>query len=115
MLNRVAYLWRHDRLAVVAFSAALALTLFFAVRMLVFSIYWSDPTHRAQPPEPWMTPRYIAHSWGLDPAEVALALGAVKTPGPRPTLREIARLRNVPLQQVLVEAQALLDATRATK
>ncbi|GAA6207663.1 hypothetical protein NBRC116601_09560 [Cognatishimia sp. WU-CL00825] len=102
-------LFKSHPIATPGFLLALAVTVFFAARMVLDLLYWSDPAHRNQSPEAWMTPRYIAHSWGIDPKEVrdAVALGAGK-PKARPTLNWIASQRGVPVQQVIDEVQALL-------
>lgn len=111
-MRRLRALWRHHRAAMLLFCAALAVTVFFVVRMAIFAVYWSDPSHRAQPPEPWMTPRYIAHSWGLDPGEVARGLGLPETiDDDRPTLEEIAEHRGVPVEQVIAEVREMIAAT----
>lgn len=110
MLRAVRHLWAHHRLAFLAFLAAAAVMLFFTVRLVIFTVYWADPMHRNQPPEPWMTPGYIAHSWGLDPDTVIAALGVVPRPGERPTLEQIAKDRGVPVEVVIAEVAALLAA-----
>jgi len=115
MLGQLKTLWQHHRWALLAFAAAVCLTLFFAVRTVVFTLYWADPAHRQQTPEAWMTPRYIALSWGLEPQEVATALNVTMQTGKRPSLADIATSRGVPLSQVLAEVNALLARTKATK
>lgn len=90
------------------FVLTLALTLFFAVRLLFFSLYWADSEHRNLTPQPWMTPRYIAHSWGLNPNDVARAVGLNETPGKRPTLERIARDRGVPIEVVIDQVNEYL-------
>ena len=102
-------LWRKHRLLLSAFLLALAVTIFFAVRMTVFWVYWSDPEHRNQPIQGWMTPRYIAHSWQVPPELVGSALGLEPGAG-RITVDEIARERNVPVEAVIAE---IMEAIRA--
>lgn len=102
----IRHLWAHHRLVFLGFLLALAVTLFFLVRLALFTVYWSDPAHRHIAPEPWMTPGYIAHSWGLPPQELAEALGA--PPGERMTLEEIAEARGIPVADLLAELAALL-------
>jgi hypothetical protein len=46
--SALAYLWRHHRPALIGLTLALVAALFFAVRLTVFTIYWSDPAHRDQ-------------------------------------------------------------------
>lgn len=90
------------------FLLALALTLFFAGRLVLDMVYWADPAHRNQTPQAWMTPRYIAHSWGMDPKELGRALNMPKPSKERPTLTYIAEIRAVPVEQVLAEVEAIL-------
>lgn len=111
MPHKLRFLWHHHRKTFLAFVAATLVTLFFVARMTLFTLYWSDPDHRNQTPEDWMTPRYIAYSWGLEPSDVATALGISPTFGPRPNLKQIASARGVPVDVVLDEVQALLRAT----
>ncbi|MBS8227462.1 hypothetical protein [Vannielia litorea] len=92
------------------FALAVAATLFFGYRTVARTLYWMDPAHQAQALEPWMTPRYIAHSWLVDGRELSEHLGVPPDPKERPTLETIAEKRGVPLAQVIEEAQAYLDA-----
>lgn len=105
---------RRHPVAFPAFLLALCLTVVFAVRLAVFTLYWADPDHRAQAPQPWMTPRYIAHSWDLDPKDVAQTIG-MDAPidelwKKRPTLTQIAKTRGVPVEIVINEINTLLDS-----
>ncbi|MDQ7070048.1 MAG: hypothetical protein Q9M48_04790 [Rhodobacterales bacterium] len=111
MRSKLGFLWQHHRVTFLAFLAAILVTLFFVIRMAVFTLYWSDPDHRNQPPQDWMTPRYIAFSWGLEPSDVARALGVTPAFGPRPNLEQIARTRGVPLSVLYDELAALLAPT----
>ena len=52
----------------------------FAVRGVVFWVYWGDPARHEQAIEPWMTPGYIAHSWRVPRAVVVEALHAPVPP-----------------------------------
>jgi hypothetical protein len=105
-MSAFRHLWTHHRLALLAFLAAALISLLFLVRLTVFTLYWADPAHRNQLAQPWMTPGYLAHSWQLDPTELAQALGI--PPGSRPTLQDIARDRGVPVEDILREINALL-------
>lgn len=106
-MNAIRLLWAHHRAVLLLFLAGLAVSLFFLVRLTVFSLYWADPAHRHQAPAPWMTPGYIAHSWEIDPKALTAALGV--EPGSRPTLQDIARARGVAVDDVLREVEALLS------
>lgn len=102
-----ALIRRHPVLST-AFAIALAATLFFGVTTVQRTLYWMDPAHHAQALEPWMTPRYIAHSWLVDGPELAEHLGVPLDPKERPTLDSIAKKRGVPLATVIAEAEAYL-------
>ncbi|MEQ6885244.1 hypothetical protein [Salicola sp. Rm-C-2C1-2] len=65
MLTALRDLWHKHRFLCIAFIAALVVTAFFALRLVVFSLYWADPAHQDQPLEEWMTPRYVALSYDL--------------------------------------------------
>ncbi len=100
-----------------AFVLAAALTAMFLVRTVVFTIYWADPAHRDRQIEPWMTPRYVAYSWDLEPETVARALG-LPAPGrgrpwlPRRNLGEIARESGVPLAELAARIERAAAETR---
>ena len=103
-------LWSRHPVLLSAFVLALAVTAFFAVRMVMFTLYWADPAHRTQPPEPWMTPRYIATSWHLDPQALAAALQMPRDLPDRPTVERIAEARGVPVDTVLAEVADFIAA-----
>ena len=87
MAGTIATLWRTNRLLVIAFTVALALTLFFAVRTVMFYAYWSQ--HRDQPIEPWMTLGYIGHSWNVPPETLGQSIGLEPE---KPDRRPIGRI-----------------------
>jgi hypothetical protein len=113
MLRTLADLWKTNRTALVAFGLALALTLFFAVRATVFAVYWADPSRHDLQPEAWMTPRYVAYSWRVDPDALREALGVVATPGRPRTLAEIAEERGIPVAALMTEVLAAVEALQA--
>lgn len=97
MLKGLKHLWRSHKLLLIAFMLAASLTIAFGVRMLLFSIYWSDPNHQNQPLEGWMTPRYVAFSYGLDRQDVRRILELDPNPLARETLRDIVKKQNATL------------------
>ncbi|MDP1668322.1 hypothetical protein [Phaeovulum sp.] len=101
-------LWRNNRLALIGFTLAAFAVLFFAARMLVFTIYWSDPAHRDGPIEGWMTPGMLARARHLPPEAVAEALGLDRDQPRRMTLAELAAERGVPLEVLLAPLLPLL-------
>ncbi|MBY6200753.1 hypothetical protein KUV65_05220 [Maritalea mobilis] len=109
----LSYLWAHHRPALVAFALALAVAIFFLVRLVLHTLYWADPAHRNQPLEGWMTPGYIARSYQVegDILRDAIGLAHPEFPTARPTLNQIAEARGVPLEQVIAEIEAALAAT----
>lgn len=102
MIGALERLWQQNRMLLLAFVLACALTLFFGVRMVLTTIYWGDPAHRDQPVEGWMTPRYVAHSWQVPPEVVLDALGLEdkRRSGKPPTLASIANERDEPLSEI---------------
>lgn len=88
-------LWKDHKLAATAFIVALIVALFFAARLGYFFIYWSDPAHRNQPIEDWMTLGYVARSYDVPRDKLAAAIGITPQPGQRKTLTDIAAERGV--------------------
>ena len=114
-MTALGLLWRHNRLLLLAFAAALCVTLLFALRAALFALYWNDPAHRDQPIEGWMTPRYVAHSWDVPRAVMVEVLGTDGPPrdGKPQPLRMMADERGVPLDQVIAEIETAIAAFRA--
>lgn len=114
-VSALAYLWAHHRPAVVGLTLALAVALVFAVRLAVFTIYWSDPAHREQAIEGWMTPGYIARSWEVEPDVIrdALPLPSDGTADWRPTLDTIAQGQGMPLPDLIADVEAAIAGARA--
>ncbi len=110
--RRVFQFLRRNILLSVAFAAALAITLNFAVRLTVSTIVWSDPDRHEQPIAGWMTPRYVSKSWNLEPDVVADALGLEKERKIRRiTIDEIAAARGRSADELILGLEsALADA-----
>jgi hypothetical protein len=108
-------IWQAAPVATVILGGALMVSLFFAVRLVAFWIYWADPAHRDQAIEPWMTPGYVAHSWDV-PREVAFeALDLPPAPGGPRSLQELAAERGVSVDVLAADLQAAIDAFRAAR
>jgi hypothetical protein len=108
-MSRLAESFRAHPYLSTGLALALALTLVFAVRAAVFTVYWADPAHRAGPLEGWMTPGYVAHARGLSRDEMRVLLGPYAPgPGDRRTLAEIAAAEGVPLEDLLARIEAAL-------
>lgn len=86
----------------------------FAGRAAYLLHYWSDPAHQAQPLEPWMTPRYVARSYAVDPRALGAALGVRPDRGTRPTLGALAAERGLGFAAYAEQVRAVIAHLRAT-
>ena len=111
-MRRLLAIWRRHPALMTGFVAALVLTLFFSARMMMFSIYWSNPMHRDQTLAGWMTPRYVAHSWRVDPDLMRAAIGPVQNPDRRRNLADIAAEQGIPLADLIARIQTAISASR---
>lgn len=111
-MEKLAYLWRTHRLLLIAFTVACLVTLVFAARFSFYTLYWSDPAHRNQPLEGWMTVGYVAHSYRLPREALADALSLQQMPGKRLTLAEIARTRGVTVSSLIAEIESVIMRLR---
>jgi hypothetical protein len=111
----LAYLWRHHRPAMIGLALAVAVALLFAVRLTVFTIYWSDPAHRDQRIEGWMTPGYVARSWEVEPEVIRAALPPMQETGPgaRPTLDGIAASEGITLAELVARIETAIAGARS--
>ena len=75
MIRTFRKLWATNRLLLMGFTAAFAITLFFGIRVISSAIYWNDPAHRNQTIEGWMTIRYVANSWQVPPKVIVECTG----------------------------------------
>lgn len=94
-----------------ALALALVLTLFFATRLVVGAVYWQ--AHQEEPIQSWMTVGYIGHSWDLDPRQIDARAGLPLPEGRPLTLIEIARMRDVPVADVIATVEAVVQEMRA--
>ena len=114
-MRRLFAVWRRHPFLSTAFVAALALTLLFGVRTVMFAVYWADPAHRDQALEAWMTPRYIAYSWQVPREVPEAALAPFARPGARPTLERIAAENGLSVSELTERIEAAIAAHRAGK
>jgi len=106
-------LWRHNRWLTLSFALTLTLALVFIIRAGVFFVYWQQ--HQDEPIEGWMTVRYVAHSYRVDPRIVHDAVGLPQTgPDRRPLIR-IAREDGKPLDEITERILAAIKADRAAR
>jgi hypothetical protein len=106
-------LWRHNRWLTLAFALTLTLALVFIIRAGVFFIYWQQ--HRDEPIEGWMTVRYVARSYRVDPKIVHDAVGLPETGPDRRPLVRIAREDGKPLDEMTARILEAIKADRAAR
>jgi hypothetical protein len=106
-------LWRQNRWLTLAFALTLTLALIFIIRAGVFFIYWQQ--HRDEPIEGWMTVRYVARSYRVDPKIVHDAVGLPETGPDRRPLVRIAREDGQPLDEMTARILEAIRADRAAR
>lgn len=106
-------LWRQNRWLTIAFALTLTLALVFIIRAGVFFVYWQQ--HRDEPIEGWMTVRYVARSYRVDPKIVHDAVGLPKTGPDRRPLVKIAREDGKPLDEMTARILEAIRADRAAR
>ncbi|MFQ5624265.1 MAG: hypothetical protein ACE5FS_12830 [Paracoccaceae bacterium] len=87
-MSRLRSLWREHRLLLVAFVIASLAVVFLAVRLTVFTIYWSR--YRNAPLQGWMPIGYVAKSYDVPREALAAALGVANGSRRRMSLADIA-------------------------
>ena len=112
MTSAVRRLWTDHKLLLAGFLLALAVMLFFAVRSVMFWVYWADPAHREEPIAGWMTARYVAYSWAIPPEMLRDAL-EVPADARRVTIDDLAEARDVPAKEIIQQIEAIIAAHRA--
>jgi hypothetical protein len=89
-----------------------ALTLFFAIRILSGAIYWSQ--HKQESVRPWMTIGYIGKSWDLPPRVIDETAGLPLPVDGRPfTIQEIADQRGVPPAEIIAQVEQAIAKLKA--
>ncbi|GGE44865.1 hypothetical protein [Actibacterium pelagium] len=112
-MSALGYLWHKHKGALIALALALVVTLFFAVRIVAQWIYWTDPAHRDQQIEGWMTAGYIAHSYAVPRDVIRDALPADVPTGKHMPLDRIAAENGIRLTVLIDGLYAAIEAERA--
>ena len=108
----IGHLWARHRWLLIGFLAMVALTVFFGVRTVLFTLYWSD--HRDETIAGWMTARYVAMSWQVPPEVVGEALALERDgSGRRATLAELAAAQGVSVESLAEEVTRAIENYRA--
>jgi len=108
-------MWAAAPIATAGLGIALLALIFFSVRLVVFTIYWSDPAHRDEEIAGWMSPRYIANSWHVPPEVVGDALGLAGEAPRRVTLNSIAAEHGTSVAALTAELETAIAAFRETE
>jgi hypothetical protein len=97
--------WRRHPWLTAVFVLAVVLAFGFAARTVRLALDWDE----APPPvEGWMTPRYIVHSYDIDPEVLARVLDKQPGESPHDTLAEIAKARGMAVADLAAAVQALV-------
>jgi hypothetical protein len=115
VITRLWQLWRARPILTSAFLLACGLTLFFTGFTVYRTVYWAN--HREEPVSGWMTVGYVGRSWGLDPRQIDAVAGLLppEERGHPQTLADIARNRDVPVDEIIAEVEAAISALRAAE
>jgi hypothetical protein len=113
LIARLKAAWQRHPLLTSGFILALLAAGFFAMSSAFYMVYWSDPTHRSQPIEGWMTPRYIATSWKLPREVMTRAIDPVGMPEKMQTLNEIAAQQGITVDELVARITAAAEAFRS--
>lgn len=104
MKETIRTLWRSNRILVIAFAIALALTAVFGIRTTASLIYWSN--HRNVPVAGWMSAGYVAKSYRIDIETVRKSLGLDPDMRDRRPIGRIAADRGVPAEVLIRRIRA---------
>lgn len=105
MIRRI---WRKNPVLTLAFLLALGACLFFAFRAVNMAVVL---VNRAEKPVAgWMTPRYIARSYGIAREDLARILATTDREDARQPLYSLAREQDVPVADLIAAIQALVSA-----
>ena len=109
-------IWAHNRLALLAFVAVVAIAGYFGVRAAGQFIYWADPAHQDQPLAGWMTPRYVSRSYDVPPPVILDALEMDREAIPRrASLDTIAAEQDMTLDEMQLRVETAVTAWRTAR
>jgi len=113
-MDFLRFLFRRHPWPTAIMAVGLVALVWFGGHFVSDVLYFSDPAHREQPLAGWMSPRYVAKSWGLPPEVVADVMQL--TPDHRRiTLDEVAARAGISLEELqrrVETAKAELEAER---
>lgn len=103
-------LWANHRKLTIAFVLAVTLALAFTVRAVFLFPFDFNPH---LPVEAWMTPRFIIHTYPIDPEQLGPLLGLPKGSDPHKTLKQIAADKGIPAADLIARLQTVIDQKNA--
>jgi hypothetical protein len=113
--NLLLRIWRDAPFLSLGLVAALILVGYFAVKLTLGALYWTDPARQNVPLAGWMTPRFVAHSWSVPPDLVATTLDLERDgTGQRVTLKQLAARKGVPVTALITDLEVAIAAFRAS-
>ena len=100
-----------NRWLALAFALVVGLSIYFAIGAVSHARKWqSEPPAAVQP---WMTNRYIAHTWKLPREMMDNDLNLPRTRGGPMTLTAIADERGIDVNDLIAEIEAAIAAHAA--
>lgn len=100
-------MWQRNPLLSIAFLLAVAASVFFTWRAIHMALVLSNRAEK--PVAGWMTPRFIANSYGLDRDDLAAILLTADRDDARQPLYTLAQEQGVPVAEMIRAVQALVD------
>lgn len=111
MVKVLKLLWANHKVLTLTFAAAFLFTVFFSFRTASNFVYWSS--HRDEAIKTWMTVRYIANSYRVEPADIGLAIGLQPGKQDRRGVGVIARDQGVEFAVLEQQIRTAIEASRA--
>lgn len=100
------------KILLAGFAIAAVFTVFFVARAVFFAFFWMNAGHEMRPVEPWMTPRYIAHTYKIPREDMQDILHLQPGEHPSEPLEKIAQDRGVDVQDMMKDLEALVLSRR---
>jgi hypothetical protein len=104
-------LWANHKVLTLTFAVAFLFTVFFSFKTAGNYVYWSS--HRDEAIRAWMTVRYIANSYRVEPAEIGRAIGLQPGKHDRRGIGVIARDQGVEFAELEQQIRTAIEASRA--
>lgn len=105
MIRRI---WQKNPILTLAFLLALIACFFFMGRAMNMALILANRADK--PVAGWMTPRYIARSYGLEREDLGTILSITDGDDARQPLYSLAQEQEVPVADLIAAIQALVDA-----